>query len=110
MLGPFATYIGFYANRSYIASNLCENKDNPVSDCHGSCYLTNELAKSVEVTKESKQDMPETLVFVHIFSPHTTFDSFHLIYPTRSAVYGYDYYDVPVSASHIVGLLDPPRV
>lgn len=33
----------FYINRSYIAKNLCVNKDKPMMHCNGKCYLTKKL-------------------------------------------------------------------
>lgn len=43
----------FYANRSYIAKNLCDYRDRPVSMCGGSCVLTENLKKEQE--REEKQ-------------------------------------------------------
>ncbi len=34
----------FEINRSYIAKNLCINRDNPESTCKGKCYLKKKLA------------------------------------------------------------------
>ncbi len=36
------------ANQQYIAQNLCENRDNPDSDCGGSCHLEKQLDKTDE--------------------------------------------------------------
>ncbi len=43
----------FYANRSYIAKYLCENRFNPNSPCHGQCVLMKKMRKELE--KEQKQ-------------------------------------------------------
>ncbi|SEM73950.1 hypothetical protein SAMN05216436_10747 [bacterium A37T11] len=42
----------FYANRSYIAKYLCENRFNPNSVCHGQCVLMKKMRKELE--KEEK--------------------------------------------------------
>jgi len=34
---------GFYANQSYIASNLCENRYRPMLHCNGKCLLAKKL-------------------------------------------------------------------
>ncbi len=34
----------FYVNRDFIAKNLCENRDNPQSTCHGKCHLKKALS------------------------------------------------------------------
>ncbi len=36
------------ANQQYIAQNLCENRDNPDSDCGGSCHLEKQLENADE--------------------------------------------------------------
>lgn len=38
----------FYANRDYIATNLCENRDKPKMQCNGKCSLNKQLAKEAE--------------------------------------------------------------
>lgn len=110
MLGPFVTYVSFYANRSYISANLCENRDNPVSECHGSCYLTKELAKTVEVKTDEQQKTPESLVVVHAFSPHTAFETIQFSSPTFTAVCFEEQQDIPESIPYFNTILDPPRV
>ena len=39
MLRPLAPVIIYYANYNYIAAELCENRDKPILDCNGICYL-----------------------------------------------------------------------
>ncbi len=39
MLRPLAPLIVYYANYDYIAKELCENRNKPVLDCNGVCYL-----------------------------------------------------------------------
>lgn len=38
----------FYANREYIANNLCENRDKPEMQCKGKCSLNKQLAREAE--------------------------------------------------------------
>jgi hypothetical protein len=42
--------VDFYANQSYIAKNLCENRDKPMLHCCGRCLLRKRLAN------QDKQD------------------------------------------------------
>ena len=42
-LSDCVVVIGFYVNRSYIATNLCEKKDVPGNTCRGCCLLRKEL-------------------------------------------------------------------
>lgn len=46
-LWPIAEYV---MNYNYIKNVLCENRDKPMLNCDGKCYLAKQLAK------ESKQD------------------------------------------------------
>ncbi len=43
---------GYYANKDYIAKNLCENRDKPKMHCEGKCCLKKKLAK------EAKEQAP----------------------------------------------------
>ncbi|UII80410.1 hypothetical protein [Flagellimonas sp. CMM7] len=49
-LYPIAEYI---VNYDYIVNNLCENKDKPVLNCDGKCYLSKLIAKE---SKESEKN------------------------------------------------------
>src|SRR5690606_40650947 len=44
-LWPLAEYV---VNYDYIVENLCENKDRPLLNCDGKCYLAKQLAKESE--------------------------------------------------------------
>jgi hypothetical protein len=43
----------FELNKSYIATNLCENRAKPKSSCCGKCYLGKQLKKTSEDEKPS---------------------------------------------------------
>lgn len=44
--------IWFGANRSYIAAELCENKDKPELECNGQCVL----AKRMKAAEQERRD------------------------------------------------------
>lgn len=46
MLRPLAPVIIYYANYDYIALELCENRNKPILDCNGICYLNEMIADS----------------------------------------------------------------
>lgn len=48
-----AVYVWFQINQTYIAANLCVNRDNPESLCGGSCVLKTRMAEAQEQEKES---------------------------------------------------------
>ncbi|MGY6523377.1 MAG: hypothetical protein ACXIUD_16725 [Mongoliitalea sp.] len=45
--------VNFQLNRSFIAEMFCENKDLPMSECQGSCYLNKQLDQA---SQESDSD------------------------------------------------------
>jgi hypothetical protein len=47
-------YAGFELNRSYIAKELCENRNKPELHCNGKCFLKKKLQAAEE--KEKKQE------------------------------------------------------
>ena len=46
-------YIQYWANQTYIATNLCENKDKPQLHCNGKCHLKKELEKDSQQEKNN---------------------------------------------------------
>ena len=51
--------VAYYrVNQDYIAKNLCENRDKPMLNCNGQCYL----AKKLKAAEESN------CIFFKIFS------------------------------------------
>ncbi len=60
----------YQANKSYVAQELCENKDTPEMGCNGKCYLKKQLdkvdnntesEKNLPAKKNSKNELPEYL-------------------------------------------------
>jgi hypothetical protein len=45
--------VNFQLNRSFISEMFCQNKDIPMSECKGSCYLTKQLDQA---SQESDSD------------------------------------------------------
>jgi len=54
MLKPVLPTIIYYANYDYIATELCENKDEPEMGCHGKCYLEKLEKKIKPITQNDK--------------------------------------------------------
>ena len=45
LLKPLWPLMEYAANYDYIIENLCENKDKPMLNCNGKCYLAKMLAE-----------------------------------------------------------------
>lgn len=55
MLKPVFPVFEYVVNQDYIAEYLCVNKDKPMLDCNGKCYLAKMLQ---EEQNEKKQNLP----------------------------------------------------
>lgn len=53
MVKPILPLLDYYLNYNYIATKLCENRDKPILDCNGKCYVAKEIEKN---KKENHQD------------------------------------------------------
>jgi hypothetical protein len=53
-LSGLFVFAGFEMNESYIAKELCINKNKPALHCNGKCYLMNKLRQAQD--KEQKQE------------------------------------------------------
>lgn len=51
--------VGFYANRDYIAKNLCENRDKPGTQCCGRCQLHKRLSQDTEQDRNNPERRTE---------------------------------------------------
>lgn len=65
---PFWPIVDYAINYEYIVNTLCENKEQPEKQCHGTCYLSEQLAKETETDKNpssnktSKTETPQLLI------------------------------------------------
>ncbi len=68
-------YAGFKLNQSYIAANLCENRNKPQMHCNGRCYLMKKIKQAEEkqnnAARESQKDLLQEAY--HEASPKVTF-------------------------------------
>lgn len=51
----------YQCNKSYIAQNLCENRDKPALKCCGKCYLRKQLAKTEARRSTGANPLPAQL-------------------------------------------------
>lgn len=52
---PLLPFLEYYVNYEYISEVLCINKDKPMSNCNGTCYLSKQLKKDQESEKQDKK-------------------------------------------------------
>jgi len=68
----FSTYIikaDFYLNRSYIAKNLCVNRDNPQMHCNGKCYLAKRIREQENPDRQSPTSKNDRFDVAPFFVP-----------------------------------------
>ncbi|NKI27053.1 hypothetical protein HCG49_10810 [Arenibacter sp. 6A1] len=53
LIKPFWPVAEYAINYDYIVENLCENRDKPLLNCDGKCYLAKQLAKESEGSEEN---------------------------------------------------------
>ena len=60
-------------NRDYIAENLCVNRDKPMLNCNGQCYLAKKLKAAEEKEQKSNSErlekMPEVVLSFQAIQP-----------------------------------------
>lgn len=65
----FILQTGFYLNRSYIAANLCVNKDKPMMHCNGKCYLTKKIKEQEKQDRQTPVSKSEKFDVIPFFVP-----------------------------------------
>lgn len=53
-------FLHFKANQDFIAKVLCINRDEPLKECNGKCYLTEQLQKVEKHGGETNDFQPNT--------------------------------------------------
>ena len=66
--------VAYYrVNQDYIAKNLCENRDKPMMNCNGQCYLAKQLKAAEEKEQKSNSErlekMPEVVLVFQAIEP-----------------------------------------
>ncbi|KFF10661.1 hypothetical protein [Flavobacterium hydatis] len=56
ILRPVFPVLDYIINYDYIATELCENKNQPQLDCKGKCHLKKELGKATENDSSSSSE------------------------------------------------------
>jgi len=65
MIKPMLPILDYYANYEYIATQLCENRDKPILDCNGKCYVAKEIEKDKK-TNHQDTTVPEFKIDIYL--------------------------------------------
>ena len=63
MFQPLYPILEYVIHYDYIVEELCENRDKPVSDCHGKCYLGKQLVQEDTNSDQNPSPVPPSVDF-----------------------------------------------
>jgi hypothetical protein len=70
----YFVYAGFEFNKNYIATNLCENRNKPVMQCNGKCYLAKKLKQEAEKEKNQERESKKSVLQDAFFAEKVAFN------------------------------------
>lgn len=78
---PYVPLLEYAIRYEFISSELCRNKDLPILDCRGKCYLSQQLAEAMaeQTNQTGKEDPPVP----RWFDPYCPLDH-HILIPQRA--------------------------
>lgn len=97
----------YYANKDYIAKNLCENRDKPKMHCDGKCCLKKKLAKESKEQAPSPRNQKSGQV-INLFCTDTKFEINHFVPDPLPDSY-FSYNDLKTFSFHH-SVFHPPAV
>lgn len=103
-LSGLFVFAGFEMNRSYIAQELCVNRNKPQLHCNGNCYLMRKLRQAQE--KEQKQE--HQFQKIQLQQPVVTLPFIFQQYSFQ-AIYLHIPYTTGMPVSSVNAIFQPPR-
>lgn len=68
LVQPALPILEYLINYDYIVNELCENRDKPIMDCNGKCYLGDQVDKQLDLDTEHQIPMPPAIDFEKFIS------------------------------------------
>jgi len=104
-------YLDFEIRRDYIVANLCENRNRPMLNCNGKCYLAKRLAEA----KKQEEKQAESDYLTKLFSSATDLSALYRADINKSEYVlrtlepvKFDYNTAFRSFNHIQDIFHPP--
>jgi hypothetical protein len=107
-LSPWGTVAYYQINKTYIARVLCENRDKPILNCNGKCFLAKKLKEQQEKKDRETTERIENMPFVQLFFM-SAFQFFFDGIPIIHLKSGPFFFCLSVYATPTSGILRPPR-
>ncbi len=95
----------YQLNKAYIASELCENRFIPGSECNGKCHLRKELKKESEREQQSQRQQHSVIDLIAFNAE--LLPAAPAIAPEKTS--GHSLYRAGVYASPDFSIFHPPR-
>ncbi|WP_143304971.1 hypothetical protein [Chitinophaga vietnamensis] len=93
----------YWANETFIAQNLCENRDKPQLHCNGKCHLKKQLDRDSRQDKESNNGKERfEVMYVDVLQ------QFHL-QPATSEISKTSSYRDPAISAPVFAIFHPPQ-
>jgi len=68
LIQPAIPVLDYLLNYNYIVAELCENRDKPILECNGKCYLEKQVKKQLHISHSDEAPMPPKVDFEKIVS------------------------------------------
>ncbi len=110
LFSKWSFVVYYQVNKSYIAKELCINKNRPQLHCDGKCFLAKKLKaeeeKEQKATSEKLEKMPEIVLFFDNnpvdFSGNSSFEEL-------PKLHSFSYLE-PKYGSPLLGIFQPPKI
>ena len=66
-LSPWGTVAYYHINKTYIARELCENRQKPIAMCYGKCYIPKKLKEQQDKKDKETTERVENMPFLQLF-------------------------------------------
>ncbi len=108
MVKPIMPLLEYYANYDYIAAVLCENRDKPVLECNGKCYLQSQIEKNdFKSSQEHNSSVPLISLDDYPISPLHSF-AYKILDKDNNKINGEIRHNLTSQECHFF-LLKPPQ-
>ena len=100
-------YLDFEIRRDYIVANLCENRNRPMLNCNGKCYLAKKLKEQQQKQDQQTSEKVQNIPVIQLFASAVAFFEFLPAHFMQAVVCAFPYqmasYQAPLSI-----LVPPP--
>ena len=100
-------YVGFKWNQNIIANQYCVNKDKPKTNCHGKCFLSQQLKEQSVQESENEQTPIISLEIAQVFYTLTPLPFWKAPEFNDTSSHFFSYHSL-ITRSHQDPLLRPP--